>query len=783
MTKIEPVSVIAPSGPFLVVSDYSVTTSDDDIIEFGEDVTLSVTLENIGIETAANVMGYFTSDDTFIEIENGSASFGSIAPNSTTTVSSACTFSVSTEVPDEHYFQLLANIQSSGETWEETMSLTAYAPLISVGGFSVTNDDNGNGNLDPGETADLNVTLSNLGGADGDNINALLSCDNPNITINENQDQLGEIEDNSTGVVSYVISASSNIPLGEGVIFDMAVTADNNYTNTGSFIVTVGLALEDFESGGFTSYPWGFSGYNIQWPGVNPIEDYNIVDTLANAEWGLDSDEYYSGLFSARSAEITHNQASIMHITMDVIEDDEISFYYRVACEYSPSGDFFYDGLIFSIDGDIVEHYQPTGNGQSPWTHVSHPVTSGLHTFSWAYVKDGSDGGTYLDEDAAFVDYIIFPASTSSGPSELQVTVEYMADWNMVGLPVNLEDAHYESLFPDAIPFTLYSFDGGYELETDMELGTGYLLRFSQIGNSVITGLPIDDITLSLTEGWNLISGISYPLDINAIIDSDNLIIPGTVYGFEEEGYTLVETMVPGYGYWVRSTGDGEITLSSSAPSGRIITCQKLEDANTLVLNNTTLYFGKDIPLKEQFRYSMPPKPPPGAFDARFKDGWKLVKDYGEIEVMPISETLTIGYEINVDIGENNNWLLTSESGKDYILENSGEITIPSAERFTLELKAVVPNIFTLHQNFPNPFNPITTLSYDIPKDSHVRLAIFDMLGNEVATLVSSNQKAGFKSIQWNAKDSFGKSVSAGVYLYQIEAGDFVQTRKMVLLK
>ena len=316
-----------------------------------------------------------------------------------------------------------------------------------------------------------------------------------------------------------------------------------------------------------------------------------------------------------------------------------------------------------------------------------------------------------------------------------------------------------------------------------MELGTGYLLRFTQSGNSIITGLHIDNLTLSITEGWNLISGISYPLDINAIIDSDNLIIPGTVYGFEEEGYTLVETMVPGYGYWVRSTGDGEITLSSSAPSGRIITCQKLEDANTLVLNNTTLYFGKDVPLKEQFRYSMPPKPPPGAFDARFKDGWKLVKDYGEIEVMPTSETLTIGYEIKVDIGENKNWLLTSESGKDYILESSGEITIPSAERFTLELMAVVPETFTLHQNFPNPFNPITTLSYDLPKDSDVRLAIFDMLGNEVATLVSTSQQAGFKSVQWDATDSMGRPVSAGVYLYQIEAGDFVQTRKMVLLK
>jgi len=783
VTKIEPVSVIAPSGPFLVVSDYSATTSDDNIIEFGEDVTLSVTLENIGIETAANAIVYFSSDDEYIEIDNGSASFGNVDPNSTSTVSSACTFSVSTEVPDEHHFQLLANIQSSGETWEETISLTAFAPIISADGFSVTNDDNDNGNLDPSETADLGVTLSNSGGGDAENINVLLSCDNPNIIIEENQSHLDEIENSSTGVVSFSVSASSNIPLGEGIIFDIAVTADNNYTNTSSFIVTIGLALEDFESGGFTSYPWDFSGYNIQWPGVNPIEEYNIVDTLANAEWGLESEEYYSGLFSARSAQITHNQASIMHITMDVVEDSEISFYYRVACEYSTSGDFFYDGLIFSIDSDIVDHYQPTGNGQSPWTYVSHPVTSGLHTFSWAYVKDGSDGGTYIDEDAAYVDYIIFPASTSSGPSELQITVEYMENWNMVGLPVNLEDTHYESLFPDAVPFTLYSFDGGYELESDMELGAGYLLRFTQDGTSAITGLPVDDLTLSITEGWNLISGISYPMDINAIIDPDNLIIPGTVYGFEVEGYALVETIDSGYGYWVRSTGDGEITLSSSAPLGRVRVFQKPEDANILVLNNTTLYFGKDVSSEEQFSYSLPPKPPEGAFDVRFKDGWRLIKDYGEIEVMPTAEAFTIFYDIKVDIVENKNWVLTSESGTNYILEGEGEITVPSAERFTLELKAVVPAAFTLHQNFPNPFNPITTLRYDLPEDNFVMLTVYDMLGREINQLVNAQQQAGFRSVQWDATDSMGRPVSAGVYLYQIQSAEFVQTKKMVLLK
>ena len=95
----------------------------------------------------------------------------------------------------------------------------------------------------------------------------------------------------------------------------------------------------------------------------------------------------------------------------------------------------------------------------------------------------------------------------------------------------------------------------------------------------------------------------------------------------------------------------------------------------------------------------------------------------------------------------------------------------------------VIPKSFTLHQNYPNPFNPITSFRYELPKQSHVTIVIYDMLGREVRTLVNTTEDAGFKSVQWDATDSFGKPVSAGVYLYQIKAGDFRQTKKMVLLK
>ena len=93
------------------------------------------------------------------------------------------------------------------------------------------------------------------------------------------------------------------------------------------------------------------------------------------------------------------------------------------------------------------------------------------------------------------------------------------------------------------------------------------------------------------------------------------------------------------------------------------------------------------------------------------------------------------------------------------------------------------PEQFRLNQNYPNPFNPTTSLAYDLPEDAMVNITIYDMMGRIVNNLVSSQQNAGYKSIQWNATNNQGQPVSAGVYLYSIEAGEFRQTKKMVLLK
>ena len=94
-----------------------------------------------------------------------------------------------------------------------------------------------------------------------------------------------------------------------------------------------------------------------------------------------------------------------------------------------------------------------------------------------------------------------------------------------------------------------------------------------------------------------------------------------------------------------------------------------------------------------------------------------------------------------------------------------------------------IPSLFSLHQNYPNPFNPVTTLQYDLPEEGLVNITVYDMLGNVVNNLINTNQSSGTKSIQWNATNNQGEPVSAGVYLYSIEAGEFRQTKKMILLK
>jgi hypothetical protein len=108
-------------------------------------------------------------------------------------------------------------------------------------------------------------------------------------------------------------------------------------------------------------------------------------------------------------------------------------------------------------------------------------------------------------------------------------------------------------------------------------------------------------------------------------------------------------------------------------------------------------------------------------------------------------------------------------------------------EKMKTLLKSIIfieiPLEYSLGQNHPNPFNPTTQIKYDIPEDALVSITIYDIMGRSIKSLVNSNQTAGYHSISWDGKNNLGEGVSAGMYIYTIQAGEFRQTKKMVLLK
>ena len=94
-----------------------------------------------------------------------------------------------------------------------------------------------------------------------------------------------------------------------------------------------------------------------------------------------------------------------------------------------------------------------------------------------------------------------------------------------------------------------------------------------------------------------------------------------------------------------------------------------------------------------------------------------------------------------------------------------------------------LPTQYTLHPNYPNPFNPTTTIAYEIPERAGVSLVIYDVGGREVRRLVSESQPRGRHEVTWDGRNASGDPAASGVYFYRLAAGDFVQTRKMILLK
>ena len=168
---------------------------------------------------------------------------------------------------------------------------------------------------------------------------------------------------------------------------------------------------------------------------------------------------------------------------------------------------------------------------------------------------------------------------------ECEISVSYQGGWNLISLPVEVEDNNYQSVFPNSVPGTLYSFtDNVYSWETEINYGQGYWLFFNLEGTELLTGECVSSLTISMNEGWNMISAGSYSVDISDIGDPGGIIIENAVFGFDGNYFTPT-TLEPGWGYWLRTNSTGFMTIGSEPPEGAIEIFPG-DDINSIVDNN-----------------------------------------------------------------------------------------------------------------------------------------------------------------------------------------------------
>ena len=163
------------------------------------------------------------------------------------------------------------------------------------------------------------------------------------------------------------------------------------------------------------------------------------------------------------------------------------------------------------------------------------------------------------DTTGTFSGFIVSGVNLSHQP-EIEMEYFYTDNWNLLSLPLNVSDSHYQSLFPDAIPGTLYGYDDGYQNESELIPGKGYWLRFPSSGSTSIIGEVLPDTSIYLQGGWNLVSGFSEEVNVNDIIDEDGIIVANTWFGYDN-AYFNAQVLIPGNAYWVYAITEGLIII------------------------------------------------------------------------------------------------------------------------------------------------------------------------------------------------------------------------------
>ncbi|TKJ42523.1 hypothetical protein CEE37_02215 [candidate division LCP-89 bacterium B3_LCP] len=694
------VDIVVPSGPYVTYCDHivqdDITGNNNGQLDYAETVELGITVENIGIASASNVVGILHSDDPRVGITQNTVNFGSIPVSIPDTVDRAFEFEIDPDVIDGDPVTFLLTTTNGINSWESNFSVVAHAPDVVFQSLVIDDNASGNGNtnLDPGETADLLVSLVNTGSIDAANVEAVLSSLDPYISINSGTVDFGSISIGAVAQGTFNITVSSACPAVYPAEFDLDVADNLGYTNTTEFSSTVS-DLPFFPTGPDSYGYMAYDGFDVpmmpeyEWVELHP-------DSGGSGMWlpFVQLDQVYHDRlpFSFQYYGISYDSLTISnkgYICMGITND----VYYNNYAIPDTNGS---GAMIAGYWYDLVPMW--TGSGEV-WEWYD--ATNHRFIVEYNHVPRYWDPDSFETFEIILLDPVHYPTMTGDG----QIIFQYkeMSGSSLLSGTIGIEN-HDED---DGIE---YRHNALYDIHAHpTENGTAILFT---------TPVTAPEMAITLTPSGSPIvipaSGGSFDFDL--FIENT-----GT--------YTIY------YDIW----------FDVNLPGGSIYGPLSLHEDLTIAPWGA---------LNRNLNQTVPENAPAGDYIYNGKVG-----NYPD--VIFVSDSFPFEKREGEAIDSPyKNWLLTGWFGE------------------STAAQSPVPDVWSLDQNHPNPFNPLTTISFALPEAAHVTLTVFDLQGRTIADLVNGNRPAGNHEVSWDASH-----LSSGLYFYRIEAEDYTAVRKMVLMK
>ncbi len=378
-------------------------------------------------------------------------------------------------------------------------------------------------------------------------------------------------------------------------------------------------------------------------------------------------------------------------------------------------------------------------------------------------------------------------------PGSAVVQQSYEQHWNLVGLPVDQAHTNYQEIFPTAQDNSLYSFDTTYNLESTLEPGIGYWLYFESADDVDFSGDQLPEVFINVDEDWNLITGTSNGSVIN---DPEEILLSGTLYSFDGSYNSAVE-LEPGKGFWVAASESGQISVgdptaaSTLLADNALLSLKETGDLNLSFFANEKkvsrlVMTSEDLSQFHPLQTMLPPLPPSDLPDVRFEGDYWVTEQ--ETAIVNLQGKTDYSLELSGEKGLRIE-LISGQSVVDVQNLIPGERLLIQEEISALGVSLMdsdplsdLPNQFVVHPNYPNPFNPTTTLRYELPDKAQVSIEVYNITGQRIVQLVNESQSAGYHSVVFDAG-----TLSSGVYLYRFNAKStnqtFTKTGKMMLIK